>query len=95
MSAAPNDRDRAAQIRGGLDTVGSRFVTVVSDLAVLADDLAQDGSCGYWHSPEGQTRRQRCREINRRLDGTRPPLRRETIRRGLAESCSTSSTGAS
>jgi hypothetical protein len=50
-----------------------------------AADLARDGSCGYWHSPEGQTRRQRCREINRRLDGTRPPTRSETIRRGLAE----------
>ena len=38
---------------------------------------AQEGPlslCGYWHSRDGETRRDRCKLVNAALDDTRPPL---------------------
>jgi len=38
-----------------------------------AANLKMMPCCGYWHGANGETRRERCKSLNRLLDGTRPP----------------------
>ena len=40
--------------------------------AMRAAGVARYGCCGYWHGHGDETRRARCKAVNRSLDETRP-----------------------